>query len=360
MTAADARRERQKAVAASGRNLVWGTAAALPRPLQELVAVTEGHPAVRGHHSGLTAEVWCLELDGVLWNLKKKRDTILVKNDDGQLSFLNEIEQRITLERFRDTLPDGLPGIVRTVYADLKAGIILSRWIDGDHVRHFTRAHFRSLFDTLFRMDQAGIMEYDLCSGNLLETRDGTMMLFDFGYAYPYDPLTQYNGDGLDLPLFHPVERFESRVFMQYLLDLGTDAAALALYREEKEEALVYYRRKREWLAAAGATRTVLDWVDGFIRAWEAGLVSQAGLADLYALESFRSYIMDLNDDLHGQSCTPATLRKADRILEILETRFDFLQGRGGLFWGDEKLSREALVEQYTRKREDAVRWQLS
>ncbi len=56
-------------------------------------------------------------------------------------------------------------------------------------------------------------MEWDLCSGNLLVDRQEQLWLFDFGYMYPFDPLREFNSNGLADPLFHFVERFETRFF---------------------------------------------------------------------------------------------------------------------------------------------------
>ncbi len=61
-------------------------------------------------------------------------------------------------------------------------------------------------------------MEWDLCPGNLLMD-NGHLWLFDFGYMYPFQPLQSYNSNGLQDPLFHACERFETRFFFGRLLE---------------------------------------------------------------------------------------------------------------------------------------------
>jgi predicted unusual protein kinase regulating ubiquinone biosynthesis (AarF/ABC1/UbiB family) len=45
-------------------------------------------------------------------------------------------------------------------------------------------------------------MEWDLCNGNLLVDREEHLWLFDFGYMYPFDPLREFNSNGLADPFF--------------------------------------------------------------------------------------------------------------------------------------------------------------
>ena len=102
--------------------------------------------------------------------------------------------------------------IVPTLYADYRLGILLS----PDRRRADTPVDpplIAQLFTTLEACEEQGLMEWDLCSGNLLVDRQEQLWLFDFGYMYPFDPLREFNSNGLADPLFHFVERFETRFF---------------------------------------------------------------------------------------------------------------------------------------------------
>ncbi|HOT74222.1 MAG TPA: phosphotransferase, partial [Candidatus Wallbacteria bacterium] len=159
-----------------------------------------------------------------------------------------------------------------------------------------------------------------------------------------------------------PVERFETRSFMQYLMDIEDEkgrAAALEEYRMEKELAVEYYHRTLSWLRSNRADQGIINWKTGIIGLWENGLENHAALEKLYALESLRSYILDIHDDVGGRSCTLETLKKADRVISAFESGAAALSGIPALSWGDEKLDRAELVYKYRRLREKAVEYQI-
>lgn len=82
---------------------------------------------------GLTAQVLHLCIDGRHYTLKQKRHEALVRNTDGQTSFLNEVQRRADFTRLKnDPLWAGrFDHIVPTIYANFRQGIILSPWLPG-------------------------------------------------------------------------------------------------------------------------------------------------------------------------------------------------------------------------------------
>lgn len=360
---ADIRRKAQLEFLASGSEIEAGDPSLLPLSLHELLEVSETSPCVEKHiGSGLTAGVFRLDIGGRRWNLKKKRNEILVKNADGQTSFLNEVQRRRDFELLKKKDAGAFKGVVDTAYASLRHGIIVSPWIEGAPVKRYTRAVISDLFNTLYHIETAGLFEYDLCPGNILLQNDGTVRLFDFGYMYPFSPLREYNADGMELPIFHPVERFETRSFMQYLMDIEDSAgraAALDEYRVEKEAAVEYYHRILRWLNSNGADPAIISWKSGIVELWEKGLATAAALEDLYSLESLRSYILDIHDDVGGRSCTPETLKKADRVVSAFEAGRVTPSGLPAFSWGDEYLGRDSLIHKYRDLREKAREYLL-
>ncbi|MCR5869265.1 hypothetical protein [Aquincola sp. J276] len=360
MSAETLRQQAQLAFLASGAQIEVGRQDDLPLPLAVLRTTTADSPHVRQvFHGGLTATVYQLEAGGRLWALKRQRPESLVRNVDGQTAFLNEVQRRAELHALRHD--PALRHVVPTQYASLHDGLILSPWIDGAPPRRFGPRLYRQLFGTLAALELHGFFEWDLCPGNLLD--DGTqLMLFDFGYMYRFDPLRQFNNNGLATPMFHGVERFETRCFFGHLLtnpDGLDEAGLLAAYREEKACALQYARHKLQRLEQAGASAPVLQWHQALAQRWEQALAGSAALQRLYLLESFRSFVIDLLDDLHGRSCTPATLHKADAVLDLLQQHAPLLREAGGLFFGDEALDDAALLQRYRGLRAQAQQWQL-
>lgn len=311
--------------------------------------------------SGLTAIVYKLKHKNKYYNLKKKRTESLVKNIDGQASFLNEIQRRKDFEELRKTNEVIDSGVVKTVYANYRQGIMISDWIEGDKIREYNREIFRGLFDLTWNMEQNGIMEWDLCEGNLLLDKEGKIKLFDFGYMYTYDPLTEYNSEGKENPVFNSVERFETRAFMPYLLELEEKdrEKVFQLYRTEKEEALRIFRIKKEWLENQKADQDLIVTCKSQIDIWEEGLSSEKALQRLYMIESTRSYVMDIADDISGRSCTMQTLMKIDRMIDMIKNHHDFMKNENGYLWEDVSLTQNELIRKYKEMREKAQEYQL-
>ena len=204
-------------------------------------------------------------------------------------------------------------------------------------------------------------MEWDLCPGNIIEDQ-GQIGLFDFGYMYPFDPLVDFNSNGQSDPLFHACERFETRNFFGWLLrhsQAMDNAAQLALYRELKVVALEIYEQKLAWLQSQGASSTVLAWVASFINRWQQALQDPQALASLFEVENFRSQVLDIEDDLHGKSCSRFTLQRLDFVEQCIRSRFAALQEGGALFYDNAGKSQTELLALYAQKRRLAQQYQL-
>jgi hypothetical protein len=349
---------------ASGASLVVGSLADFPLDLATLRDLQSSDPRVEATlDSGLTAQIYCLNADGRRWALKRARPEARVRNVDGQTSFLNEVQRRADLERLKRQ-PGGekrWAGIVNTVFASFRDGVMLSPWIDGQHIDEWDERRLSQVLSLACELWLEGLFEWDLCRGNLLD--DGQQLrMFDFGYMYRFNPLEQFSsaGHGTDVPLFHPAERFESRCFCAALLDLeqsrGRDAA-LALFRLEKEIALDAYRNIRSRNEARGGSAEVQTWLDGIVMRWEQALVGD--LDSLYLAENWRSHVLDLDDDLRGQTCTPMTLRRADWVLTALNEHEGALRAQQAFFGGDESRDAGKLRVKYEEHRRAAVGFQL-
>jgi len=204
----------------------------------------------------------------------------------------------------------------------------------------------------------AGFFEWDFCPGNILDDGD-QVRLFDFGYMYRFDPLTEFNSSGLDAPLFHGAERLETRNYFAWLMELEKTAGegfALAAFRLEKQIALGAYEHLISELEKHAATATVVGNLRSIVTRWRKALGGD--LAALYLAEGWRSHRLELGSDLHGQTCTPTSLAHADWMLCALTERFADLQALDAFFWDDLGRSQEALKARVRADRELAVGWQ--
>ena len=361
-TREQARRAAQLAFLASGEEIEVGDAADCPLPVDALANVRGDEPWVKAALAGgLTARVYRVHAEAREWTLKRARERMLVQNADGQTSFLNEVQRRRDFALLHADQPvrKRFCGIVQTRYASLRRGIILSPWIEGAPVAEWDRARLVALFDQLVELLLAGLFEWDLCPGNIVG-EGAHLTLFDFGYMYRFDPLTEFNSNGRDTPLFHGAERFETRNYFAFLLGIersrGLDAA-LGAFREEKAIALAAYRRLARELAVRGAAREVTDWLRASILRWEDGLAGD--LSALYLAEGWRSHLLDLEDDLHGKTATPVTLQRADWLLSAVDAHFPQLESQGALFGDYVGLSRQAIIDRIAAKRAQAADYQV-
>lgn len=364
MNQEELRRQAQLDFVGSGQELSVGEQTALPLPLEELQASSaDSAHVLQSFASGLTAEVFHIVAQEKEWTLKLARPESLVKNVDGQTSFLNEVQRRKDFEQLKKgKAPESFSKhIVDTHYASFKQGIILSPWLPGQPLNHFNERVLTQLFDVLIQLELHGFCEWDFCPGNIVD--DGNnVALFDFGYCYRFDPLKDFNSNGIRDPLFHSIERLETRNFFAHLLQLEqtwSEQEILSLYELEKRLALQAYQFKLSKLKLLGASQTVLAWQQSIIDEWQQALSSPACLGDLFIKEAYRSHLIDLYDDLHGQSCTPMTIKRLDRIEVILKQHYDLLKSNDGLFFGDEELSQAQLLKNLAKHRENALKFQL-
>lgn len=357
------RQQAQLAFVESGQNIEIGTLQGVPITVEQLKATTaESDYVVETFNSGLTAVVYHLRVGDQDWTLKQKRPVSLVNNVDGQTSFLNEVQRRRDLSVLKQKYPESFSHIVDTQYASYNDGIMLSPWVEGKPLANLDRDVFQQIFTAIVNLELNGLFEWDFCPGNILLNSQGEIKLFDFGYMYSFDPLSDFNSNGLATPLFHGVERFETRFLFDYLLKnpLGlTEDALFELYRDEKQCALAAYQYKLQRLVELGADEAVIARQQTINRCWEQALADEEALQTLHLIESYRSNVLDLLDDLHGQSCSPYTLKKADLVLQLIEKHFEQLQKGDAFFFGDEELDKNALVSKYRKLRESAECYQL-
>lgn len=360
---ADLRRKKQLEFLESGNDIVVGNVSDLPLSIDEIMSIDKNSKYVaKFFDSGLTADVFKLSIDGRNWTLKKKKEKILVNNIDGQTSFLNEVQRRRDFEILKQENREAYVGIVDTTYASLNKGFILSPWIEGSHITEINEKILESLFSTLYYVEISGLFEYDLCSGNLLLDEEGTVKLFDFGYMYPYEPLKEFNPDGIEQPIFHFAERFESRFFMEYLMELENTRGkeiVMQVYKLEKQVALKYYQMKLNWLIHNNPERKIIEWTKSIIDRWQQGVSKPTNLNNLYSQEAFRSYVLDISDDISGQSCTVDTIKKVKKVIEIINSKYEFLKEHKSFFWNDENLNKEQLIEKYTNNLRLAELYQI-
>lgn len=353
LTLDQARQQANLAFIASGAEFAFGDPAALPLPVAELKVLNVNSPGVEAlRDGGLTAEVLCLNHAGHRWAIKRARAQCRVRNPDGQTSFLNE------LQRHAELAPLALPGIVSPVYGSLRDRLVVSPWIAGRHPGVLDERQARTLLEAGCALIEHGFFEWDYSAGNLLD--DGQRLwLYDFGYCYRFDPLTQFNsaGHGRDCPQHHLAERIEGRHLFGALLDAGSDADAVPHFLHFKRLAVHAYENLARRLASRGATAEVLNHYLGLASRWRRELAQDPG--QLYLASAWQAHSSDLDDDLRGRSCTPRTLRRAQWLQQALREHGALLRKSGALPTADAALDDAALLRRLQAHEAEAQRHQL-
>lgn len=350
------RQERDVAYLDSGAEFSFGRAQEAPLPPTQLARLNSSSAGVEAvHEGGLTARVFKLRAQGRCWAVKVERPASLVRNVDGRTAFLNELRRHAEIRALRDAVVS-LPGVIAPVYGSLRHGVLVSPWIDGETMVNFDERRLRQVFAAGIALHARGLFEWDFSPGNLID--DGHQVwLFDFGYLYRFDPLTQFNsaGRGDDCPAFHLAERIETRNAFAWLLDVEQQhgvAEALERYRLLKRIAIDAYAELLAVLVRRGAAANVLQWLGQIRSGWLTGVAGD--LHRLYLCEGWRSHGFDLDDDLHGESCTSRTLQRADWLIRTARNSFGALRDAGALSASELALGAPGLERRCIERRRQA------
>ena len=76
-------------------------------------------------------------------------------------------------------------------------------------------------------------------------------------------------------------------------------------------------------------------------------------------MENFRSQVLDIEDDLHGKSCSAFTLQRLDFVERCIRERFAALQQGGALFYDNAGRSQSELLALNADKRRQVLQYQL-
>lgn len=358
------RQARARRWLAEGRPLTVGDGSALPCPPAALRALQPQDPGVFAVvDGGLTGRVlgWSPGTAGAStgqprYAIKQVWPRARVHNADGETAFVNELLRHAELAAARAAgVP--LPGVLHALYGDLQLGLLVTPWIDGGPPDVADARAVAQLFDTGVQLHLAGHFEWDWSPGNLLD--DGRQVwLFDFGYQYRFDPLSRLNSGGdAAQTRHHLAERLGARWAHAALLQRAVargEAAAVDAFVGFQHTAIRATRQLADALAGRGAQAAVT----ATLRAWaaQAQPALDADPASAWRAEAWTAHLHDIEDDLHGRSCTPMTLQRLAWLTEALHAHGTALAAAGRLAPHSPDQWRARL----TTWQVDACRWQTT
>lgn len=190
--------------------------------------------------------------------------------------------------------------------------------------------------------------------------KQGQLKLFDFGYMYRFDPLREFNSNGMHDPIFDTCERFETRFFSGWLLEQNySRKEAMQLFKNVKQQGVKMLEYKWDWLVQNYAVPEIVERVQTSMEKIQTALKSDAELEHFFTLEMFRSHVLDIEDDLDGKSCTLTKIKRVQFVLDMLQQHYDLLVEGGALFYQNAAKSKAELIQTYQEKHELVLQYQL-
>jgi hypothetical protein len=300
---------------AKGENIVIGSLDDLGFTKADIASIGEPH--------GLIVESVLETPNGVQGFVIKHQGHLLqvrrLVGDDVKHAFLHECIIRSHIVKIPSELVHKM--IPKTLAMDYFAGIIISEHVESLPLIPLPFKLYESLFQGLWDLERSQLFSTELSSRTLGVT--STHVVFkEVAQFVPFDPLNDYNEQGLVFPASHMIERLEKQFLIEAWADLETSDSVSAVIENikiEKAAMLIIYMSKLRYLQTHGASVTILAWMNGLIDEVKKYLAGPDELWQEYMTNRSRGYVKDLVDELDQPSITPLTIRKLDFLIQYAQ-----------------------------------------
>ena len=211
--------------------------------------------------------------------------------------------------------------IPKTLVMDWQAGYIISEHVETKPLIPLPFALYEGFFQSIWDLERSQLFSTELSSRTLGVTSTHVVMK-DVSHLVPFNPLTDYNEQGLVYPAAHMIERFEKQFLIEAWADLEISDSVSAVIENikiEKAAMLIVYMNKLRYLQTHHASVTILAWMNGLIDEIKKYLVGPDELWQEYMTNRYRGYVKDLVDELDQPSITSLTLRKLDFLIQYAQ-----------------------------------------
>ena len=300
---------------AEGKNIVIGSLADMGLTSSDLDSIGEPH--------GQVVESVLATADGIQgFVIKHQGHLIEVRRrvgDDVQHAFLHECIIRDHIKKIPSEPVHAM--IPETLAMDWQAGFIVSAHVETKPLIPLPFALYESFFQSLWDLERSQLFATELSARTLGVTSTHVVMK-DVAHLVPFDPLNDYNEQGLVFPASHMIERFEKQYLIEAWAELETSDSVTAVIENikiEKAAMLIIYMNKLRYLQTHGASVTILAWMNGLIDEIKKYLAGPDELWQEYMTNRYRGYVKDLVDELDQPAITPLTLRKLDFLIQYAQ-----------------------------------------
>jgi hypothetical protein len=300
---------------AKGENIVIGSLDDLGLSVQDIATI--------GEPQGLVVEALlptAASIQGFV--VKHQGHMIEVRRrvaDDVEFAFLHECIVRAHIVKIPSAKVHQL--IPSTVAMDWFAGYIVSTHVETKPLIPLPFVLYEGLFQSLWDLERSQLFATELSARTLGVTTTHVVMT-DVTHLVPFDPLNDYNEQGLVFPASHMIERFEKQYLIEAWADLESSDSVSAVIENikiEKAAMLIVYMNKLRYCQTHGASVTILAWMNGLLDEIKKYLAGPDELWQEYMTNRYRGYVKDLVDELDQPSITPLTIRKLDFLIQYAQ-----------------------------------------
>jgi hypothetical protein len=299
----------------SGQNITFGFLEPLQLTLEDLTAIGESHGPVVEEvfvpSNGIARFV--IKHHGHLYEVR------LRQAGDDTYSFLHECMIRNHLSKIPSDNVQAL--VVTTLAMDYQAGYIVSEVRVTTPLVPPTFTGYETLFKSLWDLERSQLFATEL-SAKTLAMQDDKVVMTDVAHLVPFNPLTDYNDQGLVLPQVHMIERLEKQFLIEAWGEMETKDSVQAVIENikiEKAAMLIVYMNKLRYVQQQGGSVTITAWMNGLIDEVKKYLVGPDELWQEYMTNRYRGYVKDMVDELDQPTITPLTIKKLDFLIQYAQ-----------------------------------------
>ncbi len=299
----------------SGQNLTLGSLEPLQLTREDLTAIGESHGPVVEEvfppSNGIARFV--IKHHGHLYDVR------LRQAGDDQHAFLHECMIRNHLVKIPSELVKQL--VVTTLAMDYQSGYIVSEVRETTPLVPPSFTGYETLFKGLWDLERSQLFATELSNKTLAMQGDKVVMM-DVAHLVPFNPLTDYNDQGLVLPQVHMIERFEKQFLIEAWGEMeikDSIQAAIENIKIEKAAMLIVYMSKLRYVQQQSGSVTITAWMNGLIDEVKKYLVGPDELWQEYMTNRYRGYVKDMVDELDAPTITPLTIKKLDFLIQYAQ-----------------------------------------
>jgi len=299
----------------SGQNLTLGS-------LEPLQITTDDLKAIGESHGPLVEEVFPPS-DGIVRFIIKHHGHLyevrLRQTADDHHAFLHECIIRNHLVKIPSEIVQEL--VVTTLAMDYQSGYIVSEVRETTPLVPLTFNGYETLFKGLWDLERSQLFATEL-SAKTLAMQGDLVVMIDVAHLVPFNPLTDYNDQGLALPQVHMIERLERQFLIEAWGEMETASsiqAAIENIKIAKAAMLIVYMSKLRYVQQQGGSVTITAWMTGLIDDVKKYLVGPDELWQEYMTNRYRGYVKDMVDELDQPVITPLTIKKLDFLIQYAQ-----------------------------------------